>query len=177
MNVLLSVGLTLLGTVAVLSGVAGLLSPHWRVERSIVIDAPPAVIYPLIANLKSGWSAWNPWQDPSMNVSFTGPDEGVGATQNWKGGDTNGGTIRITKADSREGVEFALTFGPFPIDGRLALSADGVGRTRVVWTDSGKIAGLPIYRFMRFMITRFVGAPMEQGLARLKQRAEALQTS
>src|SRR4051812_4299080 len=75
----------------------GLLIPaEWRVERSVVVNAPARSIYPLLASFQHGWSAWNPWAEADMKITYSGPAEGVGATQTWEGGDTNGGTIRIT---------------------------------------------------------------------------------
>ena len=173
MKMLLTVAAVLAGVVVVLFGIGALLPADWRVERSITVQAPPTAIYPLMANFKTGWVHWNPWAEPSMRITYSGPDEGAGAVQTWTGGDTNGGTIRLTRADPRQGVDFALTFGPFPIDGRIAMSPAGDARTQVTWTDTGRIAGLPIYRFMRFGLERFVGQPMERGLAKLKERAEA----
>lgn len=96
----------------------------------------------------------------------------MGATQSWTGGDTDGGTITITGADLACGVEFSLDFGPFPIRGRIAITEDA-NRTLVTWANAGTIAGLPVYRFMRFGLGRFVGAPMDRGLANLKKIAEA----
>lgn len=167
------VGLVVVGLVALAFAGGLLIRPEWRVERSVVVNAPPASIYPFLASFQHGWSAWNPWAEADMKITYSGPDEGVGATQTWEGGDTNGGTIRITKADPAAGVEFALAFGPFPIDGRIAMSPMDGGATRLTWTDTGRISGLPVYRYMRFMLDRFVGQPMDRGLATLKAKAEA----
>ena len=52
------------------------------------------------------------------------------------------------------------------------MTSAGDARTQVTWTDTGRIAGLSIYRFMRFGLERFVGQPMERGLAKLKEHAE-----
>jgi uncharacterized protein YndB with AHSA1/START domain len=171
-KVLVTIGAVLIGLVIVAFAVGALLPADWSVERSITIAAPPQKIYPLIANFKTGWQQWNPWQEPTMKIHYAGPDEGVGATQRWEGGDTNGGDIRIVKAVPFDGIEFALRFGSFPIDGKIALKPEG-GMTRVTWTDRGRISGPVIYRFMRFMLERFVGQPMDRGLAKLKQQAEA----
>lgn len=171
MHLALVIAAAVLGLAAAAFAVGALLPAAWTVERSVSVQAPPAAVYPLVAGFRAGWSRWNPWAEPGMTIVYSGPDEGVGATQTWTGGDTNGGTITITKADPRQGVEFALTFGPFPIDGRIAFTTNG-DHTTVTWTDTGTIAGLPIYRFMRFMLERFVGRPMARGLATLKQIAE-----
>jgi hypothetical protein len=154
-----------------LFGVGAMLPSKWNVGRATKIAAPAEAIYPLIASFRSGWSQWNPWLEPSMVTSYSGPESGAGATQSWTGGDTGGGVIRITRAESPRTVEFSLSFGPFPITGRIHITPDGDG-TSVTWDNSGQIAGLPVYRFMRFGLGRFVGAPMDRGLATLKKLAE-----
>ncbi|MDQ6891088.1 MAG: SRPBCC family protein [Acidobacteriota bacterium] len=172
MRNLLTIGL-ILGAAGILLFLVGTLLPaEWTVERSVLVAAPPSHVYPLIADFKNGWSLWNPWQEPSMKIAYSGPSEGVGAVQTWEGGDTNGGRIEIVRAIPLTEVAFALKFGSFPIDGRIDLQAEGT-RTRVTWKDFGRIEGLPIYRFMRFMVGRFVGTPMEKGLAKIKDLAES----
>ena len=171
-KMLVTIGAVLVTLVIVAFGVAAFLPAEWNVERSVVIAAPPQKIYPLISNFRTGWQQWNPWQESAMRIRYSGPDAGVGAAQTWDGGDTNGGEIRIVKAVASDGIEFALRFGSFPIDGKIAMKPEGQ-MTRVTWTDRGRISGPVIYRYMRFMLDRFVGQPMDRGLAKLKQQAEA----
>jgi hypothetical protein len=160
------------GLVALLFGVGTMLPAEWAIQRSTTIGAPAAVVYSRIASFRTGWAHWNPWLESSMTITYSGPEAGVGATQSWTGGDTKGGTITITSADAARGIDFSLDFGPFPIRGRIAMAEDG-NRTLVTWANSGTIAGLPVYRFMRFGLGRFVGVPMDRGLADLKNIAES----
>jgi hypothetical protein len=159
------------GLVALLFGVGTLLPAEWSIQRSTTIGAPASVVYSQIASFKNGWAHWNPWLEPSMTITYSGPEAGVGATQSWTGGDTNGGRITITGADATRGIDFSLDFGPFPIRGRIAVVEDA-NRTLVTWANTGTIVGLPVYRFMRFGLGRFVGVPMDRGLADLKNIAE-----
>ena len=47
------------------------LPKDFEVERSIVVDAPPAVAFAEINDLR-GWEAWSPWQkrDPTMKITY-----------------------------------------------------------------------------------------------------------
>ena len=176
MHFVLLTGIAIGSLMLVVFAVGAMLPAAWTVSRSITIAAPATAVYPLIASFKAGWTHWNPWIEPGMVVTYSGPDAGIGATQNWTGGDTNGGMIKITKADPMHGINFALTFGPFPIDGQIHL-AENNRQTLVTWTDQGIIAGQPVYRFMRFGLNRFVGTPMERGLTSLKRAAEGAQST
>lgn len=70
------------------------------VERSITIDAPPAQIYPAIADFHQ-WPQWSPWEDvdPHLKRTYSGPTAGRGAHYAWSGNRKAGsGTMDITGA-------------------------------------------------------------------------------
>lgn len=71
---------------AVLLFVASQKPDEFRYERSAVIDASPAKIFPLINNLHQ-WESWSPWakMDPDAKSEFAGPDAGEGASMAWDG--------------------------------------------------------------------------------------------
>ena len=71
--------------VALLVVIAYLLPRHANVSRSIRIGASPAAIYPLVSDLRRA-NEWSPWLelDPNVDITFTGPADGVGQTMNWK---------------------------------------------------------------------------------------------
>ena len=49
------------------------------VQRSIVVDAPPEKIYPLIEDFHR-WTAWSPYEkmDPAMRRTYSGAPRGLG---------------------------------------------------------------------------------------------------
>ena len=55
-----------------------------RVERALAVKAPPAAVYPLIADFHR-WTNWSPYEgrDPDMKRSFGGSAQGKGATYAW----------------------------------------------------------------------------------------------
>ena len=72
----------------------------FRVERSIVIKAPPEKVFPLINNFHQ-WAEWSPWEhlDPAMVRSYGGTAEGKGAVYGWTG-DSKVGQGRMEIIDS-----------------------------------------------------------------------------
>ena len=53
---------------------------HFRIERKILVAAPPQRAYDLIASFRN-WRAWSPWEDvdPDLKRDYEGPERGVGA--------------------------------------------------------------------------------------------------
>src|SRR3954471_4015877 len=108
---------------------AGLLLPaKWKVERSIVVNAPPSRIYPLIANFKTGWPRWSAFDfmDPKIQYTYTGPSQGIGAARHWTSKQGNGGQ-RIVKAEPSSGIQFELEMekNKFHITGHIAMQPSG----------------------------------------------------
>src|SRR5262245_8881571 len=71
---------------ALLLALLGFLLPSkYRVSRSVMIEAGPDAVFPLVNRL-SRWPEWTAWttnRDPSMVYVHQGAPEGVGAVQTW----------------------------------------------------------------------------------------------
>ena len=52
----------------------------FRIERSLLVQAPPQAIYTQIADFRR-WQAWSPYEnlDPAMRRSYEGAERGPGA--------------------------------------------------------------------------------------------------
>ena len=70
-------------TILAILGLSYFLPSEWKVERSIVINAAPEKIYPLIASFNTGWPKWSAFDAAFPDLAYTasGPEEGVGATR------------------------------------------------------------------------------------------------
>jgi hypothetical protein len=169
MKVLLIVLLGALGLAGALYVLGLLLPRRWRVQRTIRVAAAPDRIYPLVANLRDGWRRWNAFgtDDPTLQMVYSGPTEGVGATQAWTGRKTPAGEMHIVEADPGRGVRYALRAGPFELTGSLSFQADGA-ETAITWTDEGTIDN-PFFRLFTPFVERAVGKPFEVGLAALRR--------
>jgi len=171
-----------LGVVVVLAVLGSLLTPrHPTVTRSVDIAAAPAVVFPLVSDLRQ-FNEWSPWfeQDPNANFTFTGPTDGVGQTFHWQSNAPNvgSGSMTVEQLDPDKKVDIALEFAS---QGTAAtwftLEPEGSGTgvsTKVTWGFTTDLGFNPIARYSGLMVDNVVGPDYERGLARLKALAEKL---
>jgi len=76
--------LGVVGVALALTVSAFLLPRHVEVARTIEIDAAPEAIFPFL-NAMQRTSEWSPWLhlDPDVQVTYGGPDAGVGNRMAW----------------------------------------------------------------------------------------------
>ena len=107
-------------------------------------------------------------------MTFSGPDEGVGAGMAWNSENPQVGTgsqeIVVSVPDER--VETALDFGPMGTAKAAFLLEAAGGATRVTWDLEADMGNDPMGRWMGLMMDRWVGADYEQGLTNLKTLVE-----
>ena len=161
----------------VMAAVGGLSLPsRWHTERSVVVQATPATLYPLISSFRHGWVDWSPFGSPAeagLAIVFSGPDQGVGATESWTGGNTPPGRLRIVRADPATGIAYQLEERDRSrVEGALTFANDPAG-TRVTWTDDGDLGRNPFKHYVGKQIEEMIGKGFDQGLAALKKKAEA----
>src|SRR5512139_1797308 len=91
-------------------GLAGLLTyaatrpDTFRLQRSLLIDAPPAKIHALINDLRQ-FNTWNPYEkkDPALQGSYRGPTAGPGARYEFRGNrDVGAGSLEITGSQAQQ---------------------------------------------------------------------------
>lgn len=169
--------LILLLLIAAFLGYAANQPSQFRVERSIVIDAPASAVFPHV-NALYRWESWSPWAklDPNAANGYDGPEEGVGASVRWKGNmEVGEGKMTITESVRDETVALSLEFLK-PMEStstaRFTFTPEGEGRTHVTWVMEGhnnfisKVIGLVMN------CEKMVGEQFEQGLANLKATVE-----
>lgn len=94
----------LLGLIALI----GLAPPkNFRIERSVVIDAPFEKIYPLIAEPENRpkRGVWNQ-RDPNMQMEFSGAASAVGANGSWRSKTEGNGAIKFTAAEPNKQIAY-----------------------------------------------------------------------
>jgi len=163
----------LVATLAFLAG-ALLLPRRLRVERSRTLDASPARLYPLLADLRGGWPRWSPFgkaHDPELVETFSGPQSGAGATESWTGGSTPPGSLVLTRANPASGVEFRLEMqNGTRIEGRIAISPAPPG-TRVTWTDEVELGRSFTSGWLGLMLRPMLGSSIDGALQALERAA------
>lgn len=150
----------------------GLLLPSTtHVERSIVIDRPPAQVHAMLDSF-ARFNEWSPWYalEPEAKYRYSGPASGVGARMAWEGEKVGRGSQRI-EASTPQRVTVALEFDGSRATATYALAAEG-GGTRVTWALDSDHGYNPVARWFGLLMETLVGKDYEQGLARLKQVLE-----
>ena len=93
--------LGLLLLLALLAGLAGMVKDNtFEARESVVIEAPLEAIHPFVAAPRQHptWIGWNDAEDPSLQRTYSGPEEGSGALVQWHGELFGAGSLRIEEA-------------------------------------------------------------------------------
>lgn len=147
----------------------------FRVERSIVIDVPPAKVATLINDFHN-WPAWSPWAklDPAMKTSYSGPSTGPGAIYEWEGNSKVGqGRMEILTVEPAK-TSIKLDFLK-PFEGHntadFLLQPEGTG-TRVSWVMYGPMTFPGRIMSVFTSMDKMIGPDFIKGLTSLKSAAE-----
>jgi Polyketide cyclase / dehydrase and lipid transport len=149
---------------------------HFRVERSILINAPSEKVHAHLADFRN-WTGWSPWEalDPDLKRTYSGASEGVGAAYAWEGKKSGSGNMLITKSDPATGISLDLNFTK-PIKANnltdITLSSEA-GGTRVNWAMFGPQPFMARLMTTFFSMDKMVGKDFEKGLAQLKAVSES----
>jgi uncharacterized protein YndB with AHSA1/START domain len=174
MKILKVLGAIVVLLALVLFGGGLLLSPKYHIERSVVVAAPPAKAYALVAD-PHRWKEWTVWnrRDPAMAIEYFGAASGAGSGWAWKSTSEGDGKMTLTAAEPDQRVAYDLFFPEFnsTSTGDLRFVAEGSG-TRVSWSMNGDMGSNPLMRWMTLMMDGMVGKDFDAGLANLKALAE-----
>lgn len=174
--------LKIIGGVVVILIVAmvvfALLQPEeGHYERSIVIDAPPEVIYEEIDDVRS-LDAWSPWYElDTAAFTYEGPESGVGGISRWESEhpELGAGSSEIIETEENKMVKTRLQFydsdGNFYSTIRLDEAPEG---TKVTWSYDFEDLDLMMRFFTGFMdMDEMMSTKFDAGLNKLKQIAES----
>ena len=174
MKLLKWLAIVLVGLTALLLVGGMLISPKFSVTRSVVVNAPPDKVYPLVANPRT-WKQWSVWtkRDPAMQIDYSGPDSGAGAKWSWRSKSEGDGTMTFTAAEPGKRVVYDLFFPDFGTTstGDLSFTPQG-NATLVTWTMNGDMGKNPLFHWFALGADKMVGPDFEAGLAGLKALAE-----
>ena len=153
------------------------MTDTYTVERSTTIDAPPARVYPQIADFHN-WTNWSPWEnlDPELKRTYSGAESGPGAVYSWSGNRKAGqGHMTITDATEPSKVKIDLVFEkPWKAhsDSVFTILHEGSG-SRVVWSLTGEKTFMTRVMGVFKSMDKLIGPDFEKGLAALKATAES----
>jgi carbon monoxide dehydrogenase subunit G len=167
--------LGLMFLVGILAAVALGLPAHVTVNRSVVINAPEAVVFPYLNNLHN-FADWSPWavRDPQLAVSYSGPQDGKGAKIQWtsKVPSIGTGTMEITESEPNRHIDLAVNFNGLDGTSSYDVGPSGSG-SKVTWSFGYDSGTSPLKRWKALMLDSFVGAEYRTGLDRLKEKIES----
>lgn len=176
MRVLKGLFFFIIGAVVLLSAIGAFLPSSVRVERSVLIDRPPSVVFALL-NSYQRFNEWSPWYglDPNAQYTYSGAASGVGAKMAWIGNDAVGsGSQTITASEPFTRVAADLDFGEMgvaKVDFKLVPEGPG---TRVTWGFASDAGWNIVGRWFNLLMDKFIGADYEKGLSKLKTVAESV---
>jgi hypothetical protein len=168
------VGGSIVAVMVVGMGVLVGLPNTMHIERTLVIDAPAAVVYAQVIDVEKA-QGWSPWKaaDDSMQIAMGDITEGIGASYAWTSQGQGGGELTVAKAVEFTSIENTLDFqdNGGGVGGWTFAEAGGV--TTTTWTMDGEAPGL-FGGLFALMADSMVGPMFEDGLQRLKAQAEAV---
>ncbi len=142
----------------------------FEVKRTRTIQAPAAVVYENIIDLKN-WEAWSSWieEKPETIITLSDKTNGIGGSYTWE--DEDGvGTMKTIDATLNTSINQEMQFGDFPkSDITWSLKPNNDGSTEVQWNISGKDLPFDFKIFSTLMggMEKQIGPHFERGLEKL----------
>ncbi len=169
------VGLVLV--IGLLSVYVALQSSHFEITREMQMNASADRIFPYINNSRKA-NDWMPWKDsdPKVQMSYSGPEEGVGSISTWDSeGQMGTGKAEVVESIPNKSVKTQLTYTkPMEMSQLAEISlAPQANGTVVRWTVTGENTFIGRFVCMFMNMDKMVGGEFEKGLAKLKGMVEA----
>jgi hypothetical protein len=184
MKILKIIGIAILSLLLIAVIAVSVMSPSAHMERSIVVNAPPAAVFQQLASFEN-FNKWSPWvkMDPEAKQVIEGPQAGVGAKMSWDGPETGKGSQWTVEYEENKRVKNAMAFDGMEgqIFAEFVLEEVPEG-TKVVWTYDSDVSetgygNASITKlFNAFVLEGMLGKQYEEGLASLKQIVESTPT-
>lgn len=175
MKVLKTLGLVVLGLLAIVA-LLGLIAPNQvAISRSTTINAAPATVYQVVSELPS-WERWSPWQrrDATIKNEYSETKAGAGAYYTWTSEDSGAGQLTITDAWGPDSLHTLIEF-----DGQGNTNSNWYFKpadkgTEVTWTFDSKFP-FPFNAMLLFQdFEGMISKDYEEGLAFLKEEVESI---
>lgn len=150
------------------------LPNHYGVTRSVTVQAPAAKVYAYLAAPKE-WKKWSVWnqRDPNMEMLYSGPEQGSGASWDWKSKSEGNGGMKFISVSDNQVINYTLHFEGMgkPSTGVIMLETEGT-QTKISWSMNGTTEGNFMMKLFVPFMDKMIGPDFEQGLKNLKALAE-----
>src|SRR3954463_11738541 len=168
-------GLALAVLAGVVIAVSGRGASPRRVEREVVVAAPPEMVLEYVSDLRR-WPEWSPRErlDPEVRRTYGGPARGVGSSYYWSGNERIGqGRLTVTAAaEDKVEVERELK-QPSAVESDLefrAVAAEGGSRVSLTVLGTHDLEGRSLGFFSS--AEKKLGAELDAALAGIKELTE-----
>lgn len=178
MKVLKIVGAIVVIAIIAFFAMASSADSEGSIESSIVIDAPPEMVYEECIDIKK-MDAWSPWHNIEPDAfTYEGPASGVGAKSVWasENPELGNGSLTIIEAVPNESIKTDMVFEGFngQFNSWVKLEPQDDNKTKVIWGYNYSDLDLMGRFFMSIMdINEEMTPKFEEGLADLKEIVEA----
>ena len=143
-----------------------------HVQRTEKISASQKTIFKQVNTLKN-WVRWFPWLqiDTSMQLIYSGPAAGVGATLKWMSTDMNvgNGSVSIISSFSSDSLEVVFDFAEKGKSTEKFIFLKENQNTNVSCSVDCDLGMNPISRWFGLFSDHLIGPDIEQGLLNLDQ--------
>ncbi len=175
MKLLKTIGISILGLIILLVIVGFFLPSKSIVERSMVINASPAVVFEQVNTLKN-WEKWSPWKemDPEMVNTYGEKPSGIGAYYSWVGPASGEGKLTITESQPNSMIKSDLDFGEMGIAKCDYYFEDAEGGTKMTWKYESELGGSPINRWIGFLLHGMLADQFDSGMNKINSYASTL---
>jgi len=149
----------------------------YSIARELKIHATAAAVFPYLVNARKS-NEWMPWadEDPKLNMSFSGPESGVGAIASW----TSEGKMGVGKSEIVEVVPDKLVRTKIDYEKPFKMTqvadfvvTDNGPECTVRWSVIGQRGFPEKIMGLFFDMDKMVGGMFEKGLNKLKAKLEA----
>ena len=150
--------------------VALFLPDHYRVERSVTVNAAADSAFQRVIDFRSR-AGWDPWvtADSTVRVEYDVKPGFIGSFWRWTGNKIGEGKVEITAVKPGRSFESRLYFyrpGKMEAHIRWIFTPQG-DKTQITWIISGQLS-YPVNRIFGLFIDSVLGGSMERGLKNLK---------
>ncbi|MEX1188342.1 MAG: SRPBCC family protein [Bacteroidia bacterium] len=168
MKLLKTIGLSILGLLILLVIIGFFLPSTSIVERSMVINASPAIVFDQV-NTVQNWEKWSPWKemDPEMVNTYGDQPSGTGAYYTWIGPKAGEGKLTITESEPTKLIKSDLDFGEMGVakcDYSFEPAENG---TKMTWKFESELGGNPMSRWMGFIMKGMLEEQFDMGMNKM----------
>src|ERR1035441_9774663 len=155
--------------------VSFMLPSKVRIERSMVMNAPPDVVFNQVNNLKN-WEQWDAWtrMDSAMSKKYEGPEAGANCKRTWESKKVGNGSMLIVDSKPDDSISIQLDFGNMGKPSSTFKFEKVENGTKVSWIMNSDLGMNPMHRIFGLFEDKMIGPDFEKGLTNMKEIVEKL---